>query len=92
MKLKDKVKFIILLVVFLGLAVGVGAGIYYLADEVFNGSVLEWLARNFFISEPQYDETTRHVAISTAPTGRSSRGCFSCCSLPRWWSMCSPSI
>ncbi len=76
MKLKDKVKFIILLVVFLGLAVGVGAGIYYLADEVFNGSVLEWLARNFFISEPQYDETTRHVGYLYRPDWPKLKGLF----------------
>ena len=41
MKLKDRVKFIIFLVIFLCLALGIGIGIYYLADVVFNGSVLE---------------------------------------------------
>ena len=52
LKLKDRVKFIIFLVIFLCLALGIGIGIYYLADVVFNGSVLEWFAHNYFYSEP----------------------------------------
>ncbi len=51
MKAKDKTKSIILLVLFLCLALGIGYGIYYLADVVFNGSVLDWFAENYFYIE-----------------------------------------
>lgn len=76
MKLKDKVKFIIFLIVFLCLALGIGIGIYYLADVVFNGSVLEWLARNFFYSEPQYDPSTRHLGYAYRPDWPKLKGLF----------------
>ena len=55
MKAKDKTKFIIYLVIFLLLAVGIGYGIFYLFDVTFNGSVLDWLAKNYFYTETQYD-------------------------------------
>lgn len=56
LKAKDKTKSIILLVFFLCLALGIGYGIYYLADVVFNGSVLDWFAENYFyIEEKQMD-------------------------------------
>ncbi len=55
MKVKDKTKFIIYLVIFLLLAIGVGYGIFYLFDVVFNGSVLDWLAKNYFYTETQLD-------------------------------------
>lgn len=45
LKAKDKTKFIIYLVIFLLLAVGIGYGIFYLFDVTFNGSVLDWLAK-----------------------------------------------
>lgn len=51
LKAKDKTKSIILLVLFLCLALGIGYGIYYLADVVFNGSVLDWFAENYFYIE-----------------------------------------
>ena len=55
LKAKDKTKFIIYLVIFLLLAVGIGYGIFYLFDVTFNGSVLDWLAKNYFYTETQYD-------------------------------------
>lgn len=76
MKLKDRVKFIILLIVFLCVALGIGIGIYYLADVVFNGSVLEWLARNYFYSEPQYDPSTRHSGYAYRPDWSKLKGLF----------------
>ncbi len=51
MKTKDKTKFVLFFVLFLVLALGIGYGIYYLADVVFNGSVLEWFAENYFYIE-----------------------------------------
>ena len=76
MKHKDKIKFIIFLLIFLCLALGLGVGIYYLADEVFNGSVLEWLARNFFYSEPQYDPATKHLGYLYRPNWSKLKGLF----------------
>lgn len=55
MKTKDKTKFILFLVFFLCLALGIGYGIYYLTDVVFNGSVLEWFAENYFYIETKYN-------------------------------------
>ncbi len=55
MKGKDKTKFIIYLVIFLCLALGIGYGIYYLTDVVFNGSFLDWIAEHFFYVEEQFD-------------------------------------
>jgi len=51
LKTKDKTKFVLFFVLFLVLALGIGYGIYYLADVVFNGSVLEWFAENYFYIE-----------------------------------------
>ena len=76
MKLKDRVKFIIFLVIFLCLALGIGIGIYYLADVVFNGSVLEWFARNYFYSEPAYDPSTRHSGYAYRPDWPKLKGLF----------------
>ena len=66
MKLKDRVKFIIFLVIFLCLALGIGIGIYYLADVVFNGSVLEWFAPSLRMTLPPGIQAT-----PTVPTGQS---------------------
>lgn len=55
LKAKDKTKFIIYLAIFLLLAVGIGYGIFYLFDVTFNGSVLDWLSKNYFYTETQYD-------------------------------------
>ncbi len=55
MKVKDKTKSIIYLVIFLSLALGIGYGIYYLADVVFNGSFLDWIAEHYFYIEDQFD-------------------------------------
>ncbi len=48
LKGKDRTKFIIFLVLFLCLALGIGFGLYYLTDVVFNGSVLDWLAEHYY--------------------------------------------
>lgn len=76
LKHKDRVKFIIFLVIFLCLALGLGFGIYYLADVVFNGSVLEWLARNYFYAEPQYDPATKHLGYTYRPDWPKLKGLF----------------
>ncbi len=55
MKVKDKTKFIIYLITFFVLALAVGCGVYYLVDIVFNGSVLDWFADNYFYTETQYE-------------------------------------
>ncbi|WP_330584912.1 sensor histidine kinase [Parablautia muri] len=55
LKVKDKTKSIIYLVIFLSLALGIGYGIYYLADVVFNGSFLDWIAEHYFYIEDQFD-------------------------------------
>jgi len=58
LKVKDKTKFIIFLIGFLLLVISIGFGIYYLMDVVFNGSVLDWLADNYFYTETQYNYVT----------------------------------
>lgn len=55
LKLKTKTKFIIFLLLFIILALVAGFAVYYLMDVVFNGSFLDWLTRNFFYTEVQYD-------------------------------------
>lgn len=55
LKVKDKTKFVIYLVIFLCLALGIGYGIYYLTDVVFNGSFLDWIAEHYFYVEEQFD-------------------------------------
>ncbi len=74
MKAKDKTKFIILLVCFLLLAVGIGFGIYYLMDVVFNGSVLDWLADNYFYTETQYNYVTDEFSYLYRPNWPKLKG------------------
>jgi len=74
LKAKDKTKFIILLVCFLLLAVGIGFGIYYLMDVVFNGSVLDWLADNYFYTETQYNYVTDEFSYLYRPNWPKLKG------------------
>ncbi len=61
MKVKDKTKFIIYLVIFLCLALGIGYGIYYLTDIVFNGSFLDWIAEHYFYIDEQLDPVSNEA-------------------------------
>lgn len=59
---------------FLLLTVGLGFGIYYLFDVVFNGSVLNWLADNFFYTETQYNYITNEFSYLYRPNWSKLKG------------------
>lgn len=67
LKVKDKTRFFILLVIFLCLALGVGYGIYYLTDVVFNGSFLDWFSKNYFEMQPFKDPVTNELRTMYTP-------------------------
>ena len=67
LKVKNKTKFIILLVIFLILALLLGYGIYYLVDVTFNGSFLNWFANNYFYTETQYNYQTNEFSYLYRP-------------------------
>lgn len=67
MKVKDKTKFIIFLIIFLCLALGAGYGIYYLTDVVFNGSFLDWFSRNYFQVEIWQDPFMNEIRYMYSP-------------------------
>lgn len=74
LKIKDKTKFVIYLVVFLLLALGIGYGIFYLFDVVFNGSVLDWLAKNYFYTETQFNQQTNDFSYLYRPNWPKLKG------------------
>ncbi|WP_277934694.1 sensor histidine kinase [Parablautia intestinalis] len=74
LKVKDKTKFIIYLVIFLCLALGIGYGIYYLTDIVFNGSFLDWIAEHYFYVEEQFDHAANKAAHYYQPNWRKIKG------------------
>ncbi len=74
LKVKDKTKFITYLIIFLALAVGIGFGIYYLVDVVFNGSVLDWLVGNFFYTETQFNYLTNEFNYLYRPNWSKLKG------------------
>lgn len=74
LKVKDKTKFIFLLILSVLLTVGIGFGIYYLFDVVFNGSVLDWLADNFFYTETQYNYITNEFSYLYRPNWTKLKG------------------
>lgn len=74
MKVKDKTKFISLLVLFLLITVGLGFGVYYLFDVIFNGSVLDWLADNYFYTETQYNYITNEFNYLYRPNWPKLKG------------------
>ena len=67
LKGKDRTKFIIFLVLFLCLALGIGFGLYYLTDVVFNGSVLDWLAEHYYYMETRHDKATGETSYYYLP-------------------------
>ncbi len=67
MKAKDKTKFFVFLVIFLCLALGIGYGIYYLTDVVFNGSFLDWFSENYFYSETYMNSYTNQLENMYSP-------------------------
>lgn len=67
LKVKDKTRFIIFLVISLCLALGIGYGLYYLTDVVFNGSVLNWLAENYYYMETRHDKATGEISYYYLP-------------------------
>ena len=77
MKAKDKTRFILLLIGFLILVIGVGYGIYYLTDVVFNGSFLDWLAKNYFHTETQYNYMTGEITNLYRPDWEKLKGLLS---------------
>lgn len=74
LKIKNKTKFIILLLVFLLLALILGYGIYYLVDVIFNGSFLDWLAKNYFYTETQFDYQTGEFSYLYRPNWPKLKG------------------
>lgn len=74
LKVKDKTKFISLLVLFLLITVGLGFGVYYLFDVIFNGSVLDWLADNYFYTETQYNYITNEFNYLYRPNWPKLKG------------------
>ncbi len=74
MKVKDKTKFIIYLVIFLCLALGIGYGIYYLTDIVFNGSFLDWIAEHYFYIDEQLDPVSNEAIHYYHPDWRKIKG------------------
>lgn len=74
LKVKDKTKFIIYLVIFLCLALGIGYGIYYLTDIVFNGSFLDWIAEHYFYIDEQLDPVSNEAIHYYHPDWRKIKG------------------
>lgn len=74
MKLKDKTKFIMYLVILLCLALLIGYGIYYLTDVVFNGSFLDWIAEHYFYTEEQFDYAANKAAHYYRPNWHKIKG------------------
>ena len=74
MKIKNKTKFIILLVTFLLSALLLGYGIYYLIDVTFNGSFLTWFADNYFYTETQYNYQTNEFSYLYHPNWEKLKG------------------
>ncbi len=76
MKVKDKVKFMLFLSLSLLLAVGIGFGVYYLADVIFNGSVLDWLAEHYFYLETYFDPVSGKSSTIYRPDWPKIKGLF----------------
>lgn len=76
LKAKDKTRFILALIGFLILTLLAGYGIYYLTDVVFNGSVLDWLAKNYFHTETQYNYATGEISYLYRPDWEKLKGLF----------------
>ncbi len=74
MKVKDKTRFIIFLIVFLCLALGIGYGIYYLTDVVFNGSFLDWFSENYFYAETYRNSFTNELENMYSPNWPKLKG------------------
>lgn len=74
MKIKNKTKFLILLIIFIILALILGYGIYYLVDVTFNGSFLDWFAQNYFYTETQYNYQTGKFSHLYRPNWEKLKG------------------
>lgn len=62
------------MILFLILALLLGYGIYYLVDVTFNGSFLDWFARNYFYAETQYNYQTNEFSYLYRPNWEKLKG------------------